>query len=349
MITHTAKELAAICGARLEGDGEVRLVGAASLAEATGQHVSFVRDDRFAHKLRETRAGAVILPPGLDAGRTDLALLRSENPNRAFSLAITSFQPPDRVAAGVIDSGASIHPDAILGEGVSVGFGCSVGAGAKLEAGVVLYPGCVIGARVEIGADTVCHPSVVIYAGCSIGEGCTLHAGCVIGSDGFGFDHTENGWEKVPQCGTVEIGRDVELGANVTIDRGRFGPTRIGNGVKLDNLVHLAHNVTIEDGVLIAAQSGIAGSTRLGRGSILGGQVGVVGHLDIAPFVRVGAQTGVTTNLEAGKEYFGSPARPRVEVMRGIAHTARLPAMRQLLRELQDRVETLEKELREKS
>ena len=342
MITHTAAELAQICGATLEGDGERQLVGPASLDDASTNEVSFARDRRFTPQLAETRAGAVIVPHDLELERPDIALLRVENPSRAFSKAIASFLPQHERPRGVIEEGASIDPAAELGEGCSVAFGCSIAAGAKLGANVVLYPGCVIGPDVEIGADCVLYPNVVVYAGCIVGERCILHAGCVIGSDGFGFDPTARGWEKVPQCGTVEVGSDVEIGANSTIDRGRFGPTKIGNGCKLDNLVHLAHNVVLEDGVLMAAQCGVAGSSTLGKGTLLGGQVGISGHIEVGAGARLGAQSGVAGNIVGGKDYFGAPAREKGASLRASALTARLPEMRQQLRDLEQRLAALE-------
>ena len=342
MITHTASELAQICGATLEGDGTIELVGPAALDEASGNQVSFARDRRFAPQLETTRAGAVILPHDVLLDRSDLALLRVEDPNRAFSKAIASFLPQEDTERGVIDEGAHVDPTAVVGADVSIGFGCSVGAGARLEDGCVLHPGCRIGPRVEIGAGTVCHPNVVVYAGCRIGPRSILHAGCVIGSDGFGFEPSPGGWEKVPQCGTVEIGADVEIGANCTIDRGRFGPTRVGDGCKLDNLVHLAHNVVLEEGCALAAQVGIAGSTTVRRGAILGGQVGVGGHLEIGPQARIGGQGGVHSSLPGGKDYWGTPVTEKAAAMRAQALLLRLPAMRDLLRDLTGRVKALE-------
>jgi len=347
MITHTAAEIAHICGATLEGDGNVELVGPAALGEASGNQISFARDGRFVSQLQQTRAGAVIVPHDLRSedlklGRPNMALLRVENPSQAFSKAIATFLPLLERPFGVIEEGALIDPSAQLEEGCSVAGGASVGKDARIGRDVILYPGCAVGAGATIGAGTVCHPNVVIYAGSSIGERCILHAGCVIGADGFGFDPTPRGWEKVPQCGTVEIGCDVEIGANSTIDCGRFGPTKIGNGCKLDNLVHLAHNVVLEDGVLLAAQVGIAGSTTVQRGAILGGQVGVGGHLRIGAGARVGGQAGVTASIEGNRDYWGLPARDKGDVLRSVVSVGRLPEMRKLMQELAKRVEALE-------
>lgn len=342
MITHTAAELAQICGATLDGNGEIVLVGPASLSEASSNEVSFVRDRRHSLRFEETRAGAVFVPEDLQLERCDVALLRAANPSRAFSLAIESFLPQTDQPRGVIHSRVAIDPTVELGEGVSVGAGCSVGAGAKLGAEVILHPGCVVGPRVEIGAGTVLFPNVVLYADCRVGERCVLHAGCVLGADGFGFEPGKGGWEKVPQCGTVEIGDDVEIGANSCIDRGRFGPTRVENGVKIDNLVQVGHNVVVGEGALLVSQVGVAGSVRIGPGAVLGGQVGVAGHLEIGAGARLAGRSGAVGTLAGGKDYYGMPARETAEAFRIEATLGKLPEMRRLLRKLDNRVRSLE-------
>ena len=340
MIQRTASELAELCGAVLEGDGARVLVGPAGLAEAKPDQVSFLRSVRHSAELAATRAGAVLVPLELTLERRDLALLRCADPSRAFSQVVEAFQPrSERPPAGVHPS-AVLGEDVRLGEGVSIGALRSVGAGSELGARVVLHPGVHLGPEVRIGADSVLHPGVVLYAGVELGRRCLLHGGTVIGSDGFGFEPGQAGWEKVPQCGTVILGDDVEIGANCAIDRGRFEATRIGNGVKLDNLVHIAHNVVVEDGALLIAQVGIAGSTRIGSGAILAGQVGIAGHLEIGARARVGAQSGVGMDLESGKEYFGSPARDKVEAFRMLALYAKLPELARRVRELERRLES---------
>ncbi|MAB79095.1 MAG: UDP-3-O-(3-hydroxymyristoyl)glucosamine N-acyltransferase [Planctomycetes bacterium] len=345
MITHTAAELARICGATLDGNGEVELVGPASLSEAASNEVSFIRDGRHSLRFEKTRAGAVFVPEDLQLERSDVALLRTANPSSAFSLAIESFRPPADHPRGVIHPRAAIDPTVELGEGVSVGAGCCVGAGVKLGAEVVLHPGCVVGPRVEIGAGTVLFPNVVLYGDCRVGERCVLHAGCVLGADGFGFEPGKDGWEKVPQCGTVEIGDDVEIGANSCIDRGRFGPTRVEDGVKIDNLVQLGHNVVVGKGALLVSQVGVAGSVRIGPGAVLGGQVGVAGHLEIGAGARLAGQSGAVRTLAGGKDYYGMPAREAAEALRIEATLGKLPEMRRLLRRLEKRVRSLESQL----
>lgn len=338
MIQRTASELAALCGAVLEGDGGRLLVGPAPLSEANPDQISFLRSARHCAQLESTRAGAVVVPLEVKAERSDLALLRCEDPSRAFSRVVEAFQAEgERPAPGVHPS-AVVARDARLGEGVSIGALCVVGALAEVGARVVLHPGVVVGPRARIGADSVLHPGVVLYEGVTLGQRCLLHAGVVIGSDGFGFEPGERGWEKVPQCGTVVVGDDVEIGANCAVDRGRFDATRIGDGVKIDNLVQVGHNVVIGDGALLVAQVGIAGSSRIGERAVLAGQVGVAGHLAIGPGARVAAQSGVGMDLEAGKDYFGTPCREKNEAFRLLALYGKLPELARRLRELEQRL-----------
>jgi UDP-3-O-[3-hydroxymyristoyl] glucosamine N-acyltransferase len=345
MATLTLAEIARLCGATLEGDGSRTVVGPASLAEAGPDEVSFLGNPRYEAELETTGAGAVLVRRDLRAKkRADLALLRCDDPNRAFSRVIAAFRPPlDRPPPGVHPS-AVVDPRARIAAGVSVGPLAVVGPEAELAEGVVLHGGVHVGARSAVGAESVLHPHVVLYHDVRIGRRCIVHAGAVLGSDGFGFEPGNAGWEKIPQCGTVEIGDDVEIGANVTVDRGRFHATRIASGVKIDNLVHIAHNVEVGEAALLLAQVGIAGSSRIGRRAILAGQVGVIGHVTVGDGARVSAQSGVAKDLEAGGDYFGSPARPQREGLRQIAALGRLGELRKQVERLEERLRALEGE-----
>ncbi len=345
MITKTVSELAEICGAALEGDGRGTIVGPASLSDAEPNQVSFLGNPRYAPELEETRAGVVLVPVGLEVARKDLSLLRCENPNAAFSRLVELFAGEgDRPDPGV-HSTAVIGAGCELGDEVSIGANCVLGDGVKLGPGAILRPGVVLGRGVEVGASSELHPGVVLYAGVRVGARCLLHAGAVLGSDGFGFDPTAEGWAKIPQCGTVVVEDEVEIGANCTIDRGRFGPTRIGRGAKLDNLVHIAHNVQVGEGALLIAQVGIAGSSRIGRRAILAGQVGVAGHLNIGDGVRVGAQSGIGKDLPPNTDHFGSPSLPHGERMRVIAAAPKLPGLVRRMKTLERRLGELERAL----
>jgi len=342
MIQRTASELAELCEAVLEGDGTRVLVGPAALDEARSDQVSFLRNARHASEFETTRAGAVIVPFDLRARRSDVALLRCQDPSRAFSRVVEAFRQPLPPPPVGIHPSAVVEPGVRVGKGASVGPLCRVAERVELGEGAVLHPGVILGPLVKIGAESVLHPGVVLYDGVEIGRRCVIHAGTVIGADGFGFEPTQTGWEKVPQCGTVVIGDDVEIGANCTIDRGRFEATRIGNGVKLDNLVHLAHNVVVEDGALIIAQVGVAGSTRIGARAVVAGQAGIAGHLVIGPGARIAAQAGVGKDVPAGEDQFGTPSREKGEAFRLHALYGKLPELFKRLRELERRLDERE-------
>ena len=335
MARRTLSELAELCGAVLEGDPSRTVVGPAGLRDAGADEISFCAQPRYRRELERTRAAAVVVPQALEVGRRDLALLRCPDASRAFSKIVESFAPERwRPEPGVHPS-AVVHPSALLDPGAAIGALCVIGPGCELAAGVVLHPRVTLGANVRLGERTEIHPGAVLYDGVSLGARCLIHAGAVLGSDGYGFEPGPEGWDKIPQCGTVVLEDDVEVGANATIDRGRFGATRVARAVKLDNLVHLGHNVVVEEGAMLAAQVGVAGSTRIGRGALLGGQVGVGGHLVIGEGARVAGQSGVIRDVAARADLFGMPARERREALRGLARLARLDGLEARLRALE--------------
>lgn len=349
MIQRTASELAELCQAVLEGDGGRVLVGPAALDEARPDQFSFVRGARNAAELEASGAGAVLVPLDLEVRRKDVVLLRCQNPSRAFSRAVEAFRVPLPPPVPGVHPSAVVEPGARIGPGASIGPHCTIGAGAEIGARAVLHAGVVVGPGSRVGEDSVLHARVVLYDGVELGRRCLLHAGTVIGSDGFGFEPNPTGWEKVPQCGGVVVGDDVEMGANCAIDRGRFGPTRIGNGVKLDNLVHVAHNVVVEDGALLIAQVGVAGSSRIGARAILAGQAGIAGHIHIGAGARVGAQSGVGKDVLPGEDHFGSPSREKGEAFRLLALYGKLPELFRRLRALERKLEPGEETAEERA
>ncbi|MBI5362701.1 MAG: UDP-3-O-(3-hydroxymyristoyl)glucosamine N-acyltransferase [Planctomycetes bacterium] len=334
MQERTLFEIAALCGAELDGDGARRVQGPASLRDAGEREVSFLSNPRYRGELARTRAAGVLVPRDEQRTREDVALLRCADPNAAFTRVVQAFAAPEwrpsgRHASAVVDPSARVANDAALGPNVVVGPDCVVGTRAVLFAGVVL------GRGVQVGEDSVLHPGVVLYERVVLGARCTVHAGTVIGSDGFGFEPTREGWRKVSQCGNVVVDDDVEIGANSAIDRGRFGATRIGRGVKIDNLVHIAHNVVVGDGALLIAQSGVAGSTRIGARAILAGQAGVTGHVEVGAGAKVGGGAGVFGDVPAGAEVLGYPARQRRAALRQFALVEKLPELLERLRALE--------------
>jgi UDP-3-O-[3-hydroxymyristoyl] glucosamine N-acyltransferase len=287
----------------------------------------------------------VLVPRGFESPRDDLALLFCKDPSASFTRVVGAFAAPEPPPGAGVHPTAFVDPSAVLAPGCSIGPQCSVAFAARVGEGTILHAGVCLARGAEIGSETVLHPSVVCYPGIRIGDRCILHAGAVIGADGYGFEPSSDPttpWTKIPQCGTVVVEDDVEIGANVTIDRGRFGATHIGRGAKIDNLVHIAHNVVIGAGALIIAQVGIAGSTRVGARAILAGQAGINGHIEIGAGARIAAQAGVFGDVPPGADYLGWPARPRAEALRRYAHVERLPQMQERLKDLERRLKELE-------
>ncbi|HVS17802.1 MAG TPA: UDP-3-O-(3-hydroxymyristoyl)glucosamine N-acyltransferase, partial [Planctomycetota bacterium] len=328
-------------GAHLVGDGSISVDGAASLTEATPSQVSFCALPRYATQLDATRAAAVVVPPALMERRGDLPRLVHPDPNVAFTHVCAAFATQRASPAPGVHPTAFVDAGARLADDVHVGPLCSVGAGADLGAGCVLHAGVHVGADCVLGPGCELFPGAVLYPDVRLGARVRVHAGAVIGCDGFGYEPPQDGggaWSKIPHVGTVELGDDVEVGAACTIDRARFGITRLEAGVKLDNQVHVAHNCTIGAGSMLAAQVGLSGSTSIGRGVLLGGQSATAGHMHIGDGARIGGQSGVIGNVDSGAELWGTPARPRREVLKQVAELRRLGEVRQRLEALERRL-----------
>jgi UDP-3-O-[3-hydroxymyristoyl] glucosamine N-acyltransferase len=337
--TLTLDHVAHAIGASLVGDGSQVVTGLASLQDARSGQLSFLANRRYVAQAITCDASALIVP--LDfSGNGRYALLKVPDPYIAYVTAAVLFEERELPPAGV-------HPSTVVARGVRLGARASVGphcvldAGARLGDDVVVGPTCYIGKDVEVGDGTRLAPGVRLLAGTVVGRRCILQSGTVVGSDGFGYVSGREGHRRIPQLGRVRIEDDVEIGANCTIDRGSLGETRIGRGSKLDNLVHVAHNVDVGEQALLVAQVGISGSTRIGDRVVLAGQVGVAGHLEIGAGSRVGGQSGVSKSIPPGKEWFGYPARERRQVFRLHALYSKLP-------ELYDRLKRLEELLEER-
>jgi len=333
-MTKTAGELAAAIGARLEGDATAEVRGVAAPERAGGRDLIYVEVAKHADRAVASAAQCVIGPEGLAfAGKT---VLRSAAPKVAFAKAAALLAERAAIATGVHPT-AIVAPLARLAPGVGVGAYAVIGEDSHIGEGTQIGAHCVIGAGVWIGENCRIHPRVTAYSGMRIGNRVEIHAGTVIGADGFGYAFGEGRYWKFPQVGIVEIGDDVEIGANTTIDRGSLGDTRIAEGVKLDNLVHVGHNVEIGAHSVIAAQTGISGSSVLGHHVVCGGQVGIADHCELQDGAIAGAQAGIPTGktIRAGQMVWGTPAREIGKFKDAYAWYARLPELAERIKELE--------------
>lgn len=328
-------DVARAVGGTVVGDPDALVRAIASLDRATPDDLSFLASAKYAKLFVDTAAGAVLVTPELaDApGRCGNRIIVARPHEAMLALLPRFYRMPSRPFVGV-------HPTAIIGDGASIDPDSCVeaytvvGAGARIAKRCWIGPHCVIGEEVTVGADTRLVGHVTLYPGAALGERVLLHAGVRVGSDGFGFVFHNGAHNKVPHVGRCLIGDDVEIGANSTIDRGSIDATEIGAGSKLDNLVHVGHNVRIGRLCLFAAGVMIAGSTRIGDGVMLAGQVGVAGHLTIGDGAVITAQSGVIKDVPAGETWGGFPSRPQKDTMRGYAAVARLPDLLKRLERL---------------
>jgi UDP-3-O-[3-hydroxymyristoyl] glucosamine N-acyltransferase len=334
------RDIAARIECRLEGDPDMEIHGVAGIDDAEPGQLTFFTNPRYAASLRTTRASAVILGEQAEPG--PCAMLRARHPYLAFARAVELFANARRPPAGVHPA-ASIGQGVTLGDGVSVGPFAVVGDGARIGARSIIEPHVVIGREVQIGDDCVIHARVSIRERIIIGHRVILQDGAVIGSDGFGFARRPDGTHhKIPQIGGVVIDDDVEIGANAAVDRPAVGATRIGAGTKIDNLVQVAHGVTIGRNVLLAAQVGVAGSVTIEDDVTLAGQVGVAGHITLGKGVVATAQTGIPNSVEAGAFVSGYPAIANRDWLRASAVFRKLPELKKLVADLERRIRALE-------
>jgi len=346
-VNRRLSELAEEIGGRIIGDGQVVIRNVASIDDAGPGDITFLANPRYQTHLKRCRASAIIVGPGIIADDSvppkEKGFLEIADPYLGFARVLQMFAPPVHYDKK-ISAGASVDPTAALGADVTVFPGVFIGAGVQVGKATVLYPGVFLGDGVRVGNDCVLHPNVVVRQGCSIGNRVILHAGVVVGSDGFGYAGHGDERIKIPQVGVVEIQDDVEIGANTTVDRATFGKTVIERRAKIDNLVQIAHNVTVGENSIIAAQVGIAGSTRIGKDVTLLGQAGILNHLRIGDGATIGPQSGVPHSVPPGVVLSGGiAAAPHHEWLKVIALLPQLPKLWRLVRALEKKVSDLVK------
>ncbi len=334
-------ELAGSLGIEFEGNGAAEILDVAPLDNAAAGQLAFMASPKSL--AAALQSSACLIVPLVYPRPDSQTIFRAENPRATFARALALLYPAETVrpsvhASAAIDATATVDPSAEIGPHTAIGPHTIIAAGVKLGAG------CSIGARVRIGGGSRCYPHVTIYDGVCIGRNAVIHSGAVIGADGFGFAREGGRYRKFPQVGTVEIGDDVEIGANTCIDRAALGVTRIGDGVKLDNLVHIAHNCRIGNNVVIAAQTGLSGGIVVEDDAVIGGQVGIGDKARIERGAVLGSGCGVLTSkiVRAGQVVWGTPARPLKEYLEQLAVLARLPETRKQLREIAKRLDALE-------
>jgi len=338
----SASQIAALVNGTVEGNGDVAVSTFAKIEEGIPGAISFLANSKYTQYIYTTRSSVVLVSNDFMPEKPIAAtLIRVADPYA------TVAQLLDMVAKATIRQPEGIEQPCYIADGVEIpddvyiGAFAYIGSGVKLAKGVKIYPQCYVGAGVELGEETILYPGVKVYNGCKIGSRCILHGGVVIGADGFGFAPNGGHYDKIPQLGIVEISDDVEIGANTTVDRATMGATRIGQGVKLDNLIQVAHNCEIGHDTVMASQCGVAGSTKIGANCMMGGQVGLAGHIIIGDRVQIGAQSGIPGNVQSDTCVMGSPA---VDARSWSRQTVYVKNLSKLYR----RVDVLEKRVEQK-
>jgi len=338
-------EIAAYIGGEVSGDASITIKGLNGITEAGPGEITFIANPRYRRYLSSTKASAIIAPYDIERPPQQ-NMIYVKDPYVAFGKLLAWFYPEEKEAPA-ISPAAFIDPTAQVSSEATVYASVYIGPRAKISKGVVLHPGVVIGHDVKIGEGSILYPNVVVYPRCIIGARVIIHGGVIIGADGFGFAHPGRENIKIPQVGIVQIDDEVEIGANSTVDRATIGRTWIKRGAKIDNLVQIGHNVTIGERTVIVSQVGISGSTKIGDGVILGGQVGIVGHVEVGDNCMVAARSAIHSNVAPGQIVAGAPQMPYKKWLRMIGAMVRLPEYVQKLKDLTNRIDNLEKKLRE--
>ena len=338
----TAKQIAEMIGGRIEGNENVAVSSFAKIEEGREGAISFLSNPKYTHFLYDTKSSIVLVNDDLELEHpVDTTLIRVKNAYEAVARLLQLYEQMKPRKTG-IDPTASIATSAKIGKDVFIGAFAVIGEGSVIGDGTQIYPHTVIGDGVQMGEKCLIYPHVTIYQGCRLGNRITIHAGSVIGADGFGFAPNTEGYDKIPQIGIVIIEDDVEIGANTCVDRSTMGQTVIHRGVKLDNLIQVAHNCEIGENTVMSAQAGLAGSTKIGSWCMVGGQAGFAGHIQVADKTFVGAQCGVISNTKGnGEQLIGSPAMDPRQFFKSMAVVRKLPDIYRELNELKKQVAEL--------
>lgn len=342
----TAEQIANVIGGRVEGNKDAKVHTFAKIEEGTEGAISFLSNPKYTHYLYNTKSSIVIVNEDLELEKdVDATLIRVKNAYESIAKLLQIYEASKPKKTGVAPQ-AYIAPSAKLGNNCYVGPFAYVGEGAEIGDGCQIYPHAVIGDNVKVGTNCIFYPNTTIYQGCKIGNNVTIHASSVIGADGFGFAPGADGYDKIPQIGIVVIENNVEIGANTCVDRSTMGATVIHKGVKLDNLVQVAHNVEIGENTVMSAQVGIAGSTKVGSWCMFGGQVGLAGHITIGDKTFLGAQSGVPGSLKGGEELIGTPPMNPRAYFKSQAIFRRLPDMYKDLNDAKKKIEELNEKIK---
>ncbi len=339
----TAKQIAEFVQGKVEGNENAAVNTFAKIEEGVSGAISFLSNPKYTHYIYETQSSVVLVNEDVQLEKpVQATLIRVKNAYESVAKLLQLYESMKPKKVG-IDPLASISSSAKIGENVYIGAFVCIGDNTVIGNGTQIYPHTVIGDHVTIGENGLFYPNVTIYQGCNIGNNVTIHAGSVVGADGFGFAPSAGGYDKIPQIGIVVIEDNVEIGANTCIDRSTMGQTVIHKGVKLDNLIQVAHNCEIGDNTVMSAQVGLAGSTKIGKWCMVGGQVGFAGHIQIGDKTFVGAQSGIMRNIKGNQELIGTPAIEPRAYFKAKALYSKLPEMYRQIAALQKEIDELKK------
>ena len=342
-----AQQIAELIQGRVEGDPNATINTFAKIEEGKPGAISFLSNAKYTNYIYDTESSVVLVDEALVLDKPVKAtLIRVKSAYEAVAKLLQMYDSM-KAKKGGIDSLAFIDPTAKIGKDCYVAPFVAIGPNVTIGDGCVLHPHVTIGSNVSVGSNTEIYPNAVIYHDCKVGNNCILHAGCVIGADGFGFAPGPDGYDKIPQIGIVTIEDNVEVGANTCIDRSTMGSTYVRKGVKLDNLVQIAHNTDIGENTVMSSQVGIAGSTKVGKWCMFGGQVGIAGHISIGDKVCLGAQSGVPGSLKDGENLIGTPPIPLTNYFRSSAIFKRLPDIYRQINDMQKTIDELNTKLAE--